>query len=75
MTARIGSGVRGSMKNLISAAVRPKPEIVLDDAVDNDLRIVRNERNDQDGAHGDRGSGRPVTWWRFTPGRAGRRPG
>jgi hypothetical protein len=29
----IGSGVRGSMKNLIFAAVGPKPEIVLDDAV------------------------------------------
>jgi very-short-patch-repair endonuclease len=42
---RIGSGVRGSMKNLIFAAVGPKPEIVLDDAVNNDLRIVRNEEN------------------------------
>lgn len=40
----IGSGVRGSMKNLIFAAVGPKPEIVLDDAVNNDLRIVRNEQ-------------------------------
>jgi very-short-patch-repair endonuclease len=40
---RIGSGVRGPMKNLIFAAVGPKPEIVLDDAVNNDLRIVRNE--------------------------------
>lgn len=42
---RIGSGVRGSMKNLIFAAIGPKPEIVLDDAVNNDLRIVRNEEN------------------------------
>src|ERR1700722_5708973 len=42
---RIGSGVRGSMKNLIFAAVGPKPEIVLDDAVNNELRIVRNEEN------------------------------
>src|SRR6266487_602539 len=41
---RIGSGVRGSMKNLIFAAIGPKPEIVLDDAVNNDLRIVRNEQ-------------------------------
>lgn len=40
----IGSGVRGPMKNLIFAAVGPKPEIVLDDAVNNDLRIVRNEQ-------------------------------
>jgi AbiJ N-terminal domain 3 len=42
---RIGSGVRGPMKNLIFAAIGPKPEIVLDDAVNNDLRIVRNEEN------------------------------
>lgn len=40
----IGSGVRGSMKNLIFAANGPKPEIVLDDLVNNDLRIVRNEQ-------------------------------
>ncbi len=31
------------MKNLIFAAIGPKPEIVLDNAVNNDLRIVRNE--------------------------------
>lgn len=42
---RIGAGVRGHMKNLIFAAIGPKPEIVLDDAVNNDLRIVRNEEN------------------------------
>ena len=42
---RTGSGVRGSMKNLIFAAVGPKPEIVIDDAVNNDLRIVKNEQN------------------------------
>ncbi|WP_261562608.1 hypothetical protein [Frankia tisae] len=41
---RIGSGVSGTLKNLIFAAVGPKPEIVLDDAVNNDLRIVRNEQ-------------------------------
>jgi very-short-patch-repair endonuclease len=41
---KIGSGVRGSMKNLIFASTGPKPEIVLDDAVNNDLRIVRNEQ-------------------------------
>jgi hypothetical protein len=38
-----GSGVRGTMKNLIFAVVGPKPEIVFDDAVNNDLRIVSNE--------------------------------
>ncbi len=41
---RIGSGVSGTLKNLIFAAVGPKPEIVLDDAANNDLRIVRNEQ-------------------------------
>jgi len=41
---RIGSGVRGSMKNLIFAAIGPKPEIVLDDALNNDLRIVKHEQ-------------------------------
>ncbi|WP_433474932.1 hypothetical protein ACQPZP_40690 [Spirillospora sp. CA-142024] len=41
----IGSGVPGALKNLIFAAIGPKPEIVLDDAVNNDLRIVRNEHN------------------------------
>jgi very-short-patch-repair endonuclease len=41
----IGSGVRGSMKNLIFAAIGPKPGIVLDDAINNDLRIVRNQQN------------------------------
>ncbi|MGW4638020.1 AbiJ-related protein [Sphaerisporangium sp. NPDC004334] len=41
---RIGSGVRGAMKNLIFAAIGPKPEIVLEDAVNNDIRIVKNER-------------------------------
>ena len=41
----IGSGVRGSMKNLIFAAAGYKPEIVLDDAINNDLRLTRNEQN------------------------------
>jgi hypothetical protein len=39
---RIGAGVRGTMKNLILAAIGPKPEIVLVDAVNNDLRITDN---------------------------------
>ncbi len=42
---RTGSGVRGSMKNIIFAAIGSKPEIVIDDAVNNDLRIVKNEKN------------------------------
>lgn len=37
------SGVDGRLKNLIFASTGPKPEIVLDDALNNDLRIVSNE--------------------------------
>jgi hypothetical protein len=39
---RIGGGVRGTMKNLIFAAVGLKPDIVLVDAINNDLRITGN---------------------------------
>jgi hypothetical protein len=35
-------GVRGEMKNLIFAADGPKPQIVLRDAINNDLEIVEN---------------------------------
>ena len=35
-------GVRGDAKNIIFAADGPKPDIVLEDAINNDLRIVRN---------------------------------
>lgn len=38
----IQSGVAGRAKNLIFAADGPKPELVLDDAVNNDVRIVAN---------------------------------
>ncbi len=37
------AGVSGSAKNLIFAADGPKPEIVLADAINNDIRIVKNE--------------------------------
>jgi len=37
------AGVSGSAKNLIFAADGPKPEIVIQDAINNDVRIVRNE--------------------------------
>ena len=36
-------GVLGAPKNLIFAADGPKPEIVLSDAINNDIRIVENE--------------------------------
>lgn len=35
-------GVSGEMKNLIFAATGPKPRIVLRDAINNDLEIIRN---------------------------------
>jgi hypothetical protein len=38
----INAGVRGSVKNLIFAANGPKPEIVLGDAINNDIQIVKN---------------------------------
>lgn len=41
-TRRIGAGVPGRMKNLIFAAIGPKPQIVLIDAVNNDLQITAN---------------------------------
>jgi very-short-patch-repair endonuclease len=41
---RVGAGVPGSMKNLIFAADGPKPEIVFSDALNNDVRVVKNEQ-------------------------------
>src|SRR5262249_33841176 len=41
---RLTGGVPGSVKNLIFAANGPKPEIVLADAVSNDIKIVENEQ-------------------------------
>lgn len=38
-----GGGVAGLVKNLIFAANGPKPELVLRDAVSNDIEIVKNE--------------------------------
>jgi len=72
----MGSGVRGSVKNLIFAAIGPKPEIVLDDAVNNDLRVVRNEQNclvyDRPlAAHGLTWA-ELTTWWSDRQGLAGR---
>ncbi|KOX14545.1 hypothetical protein ADK67_42075 [Saccharothrix sp. NRRL B-16348] len=41
---RIDTGVPGSGKNLLFAADGPKPEIVFSDAVNNDIRVVKNEQ-------------------------------
>lgn len=43
--ARISGGVSGAPKNLIFASSGPKPEIVIQDAINNDIRIVRNEEH------------------------------
>lgn len=42
--SRIKGGVSGSVKNLVFAANGPKPEIVLVDAVSNNIKIVKNEK-------------------------------
>ncbi|MGW5925985.1 hypothetical protein ACWF2L_07015 [Streptomyces anulatus] len=42
---RFKNGPRGNFKNLIFAAVGPKPQIVLRDAVSNEVEIVRNADN------------------------------
>lgn len=39
-----GGGVAGEMKNLLFAAVGPKPKVVLRDAINNDLQLVANEQ-------------------------------
>ncbi|HLP88473.1 MAG TPA: hypothetical protein VK184_07780 [Nostocaceae cyanobacterium] len=40
---KIASGVSGNIKNLIFAANGPKPEIILEDSLNNDILIVKNE--------------------------------
>ncbi|MFE6481769.1 hypothetical protein ACFVGN_02320 [Streptomyces sp. NPDC057757] len=42
---RFKNGPSGTFKNLIFAAVGPKPKIVLRDAVNNDVEIVQNAEN------------------------------
>lgn len=63
-----GGGVAGFTKNLIFAANGPKPQIVLRDAMNNDIEIVKNGEyclvyEDPVPAEGLRFS-RLVTWWR-----------
>ncbi len=38
--AKLAGGVMGTPKNLIFASNGPKPEIVLNDAISNDIKIV-----------------------------------
>ena len=39
-----GGGVAGEMKNLLFAADGPKPQVVLRDAINNDLEVIANEQ-------------------------------
>ncbi|MFZ6638545.1 hypothetical protein ACO0LL_02330 [Undibacterium sp. TC4M20W] len=39
---RIENGVAGAVKNLIFASIGPKPELVLRDAVNNDIEIIKH---------------------------------
>jgi very-short-patch-repair endonuclease len=39
-----GSVVKGSIKNLIFSADGPKPEIVIEDSIENNIKIVSNEK-------------------------------
>lgn len=41
---RLSAGVAGKPKNLIFAANGPKPDLVLADAINNDIRIAKNEQ-------------------------------
>jgi len=41
--AKIMDGVGGNARNLIFASTGPKPEIVFSDAINNDIKLVKNE--------------------------------
>jgi hypothetical protein len=40
--ARISGGITGAPKNLIFASSGPRPDIIIQDAINNDIRIVHN---------------------------------
>ncbi|KIL39579.1 hypothetical protein SD70_19450 [Gordoniibacillus kamchatkensis] len=42
---KVLDGVKGNVKNLIFAAVGHKPEIVISDSINNDIKIVKHEEN------------------------------
>ena len=66
--ARISGGVSGAPKNLIFASTGPKPEIVIQDAINNDIRIVRNEEHclvyDRPIHSGGLTKEQMVVWWK-----------
>jgi hypothetical protein len=63
-----GGGVEGSTKNLIFAANGPKPDIVLRDAISNDIEIVANSEHCLVYDRPDPGEGlrfsHLIQWWR-----------
>jgi very-short-patch-repair endonuclease len=66
-----GDGVRGKTKNLIFASTGPKPDLVLRDAVSNDIEIVANGDTclifDQPLPDGGLKFSDLVTWWSAHP--------
>ncbi|TJY42402.1 hypothetical protein E5161_10435 [Cohnella pontilimi] len=42
---KMTAGVNGRVKNLIFAAIGNKPEIIISDSINNDIKIVKNEKN------------------------------
>jgi hypothetical protein len=66
-TRRKGTGVSGSPKYIIFASIGPKPDIVIDDAVNMDIRIVRYADQclvyDQPPPNGDLTWQMLVDWW------------
>ena len=66
-TRRLGGGVTGTPKYIIFACNGPKPEIVIDDAVNMDIRIIKNADKclvyDQPPPSGDLTWQMLVEWW------------
>lgn len=66
-----GDGVRGKTKNLIFASTGPKPDLVLRDAVSNDIEVVAHSDScliyDQELPHGGLKFSDLVSWWAVHP--------
>ncbi len=65
--SQAAGGVSGSPKNLIFASIGPKPEIVLNDAINNDIQIIKNAESCliYDRPIGPKGltKGDLISWW------------
>lgn len=66
--ARLSDGVSGAPKNLIFASTGPKPEIVIQDAINNDIRIVRHGEHclvyDRPIQSGGLNKAEMLSWWK-----------